>query len=88
MNANTLYGVYVTTHAKKAPDTTIGLAMFKADHPEVKITHEEDKAMRLFMGKHGEELAAAFPDKDAFLAAVGAGVAADNEAVKAAADLA
>ncbi|MEA4933371.1 MAG: hypothetical protein VB071_07315 [Lawsonibacter sp.] len=66
MNAIVLYGVYETTHKSHAPDTTIGLAMFKAEHPEVKITQEEDRKIREFMGCHGQELAKAFPDPVAF----------------------
>ncbi|MEA4932936.1 MAG: hypothetical protein VB071_05030 [Lawsonibacter sp.] len=87
MNAITLYGIYETTRKNHAPDTTIGLAMFKAEHPEVKITQEEDKAMREFMGQHGQELAAAFPDRDAFAAAVAAGMAEDAKKAELAAEL-
>ena len=60
MNVNTLYGIYKTTRDNKAPDLTIGLAMFKAEHPEVTISHEEAKAIREFIGKHSKELADGF----------------------------
>ena len=70
MNAIILYGIYEATRDNKAPDLTIGLAMYKAEHPEVTITHEEDKAIREFMGKHGQKLAKAFPDPEAFAKAV------------------
>ena len=80
MNAEILYKVYETTRENNAPDLTIGLAMLKDEQPELKITHEEDKAIREFIGRHGQELSAAFPDVDAFEAAVAAGVKADEEA--------
>lgn len=73
MNANTLYGIYEATRDNKAPDLTIGLAMFKADHPEVTISHEEDKAIREFIGKHSKELADGFAKGfDAFAETVAA----------------
>ena len=87
MNADTLYGIYETTRENHAPDTTIGLAMFKAEHPEVKITHEEDRKIREFMGAYGQELAAAFPDRDAFATAVAAGMAEDAKKAEKAAEL-
>lgn len=77
MNAIVLHEIYSITRENKLPDLTIGLAMFKAEHPEVTITHEEDKAIREFMGRHGQELAAAFPDRDAFAKAVAAGMVED-----------
>ncbi|MEA4933459.1 MAG: hypothetical protein VB071_07770 [Lawsonibacter sp.] len=70
MNAIILYNVFETTAKNDAPDTTIGLAMFKAEHPEVKISHEEDRKIREFMGQHAEALGEAFPDRDAFAKAV------------------
>ena len=78
MNAIVLYKIYETTRANQAPDLTIGLAMYHKDHPGV-ITHEQDKQIREFMGKHGQELAKAFPDPVAFAAAVASGEAADAE---------
>lgn len=87
MNAIILYNVFETTHAKEAPDTTIGLAMFKADHPEVKITKEEDKQIREFMGQHATKLGEAFPDRDAFAKAVAAGMAEDAKKAELAAEL-
>ena len=60
MKANTLYGIYETTRANQVPDLTIGLAMYKDEHPEDPISHKEDKAIREFIGRHGQELAQGF----------------------------
>ena len=79
MNTEMLYELYEITEKNDAPDlATVGMAMLREAHPE--ITHEEDKAMREFTGRHGQELAAAYPDKEAFSAAVAAGVAEDEAA--------
>ncbi len=79
MNTEMLYELYEITEKNDAPDlATVGMAMLREAHPE--ITHEEDKAMREGPGRHGQELAAAFPDKEAFAAAVVAGVAEDEAA--------
>lgn len=81
MNTEMLYELYEITEKNDAPDlATVGMAMLREAHTE--ITHEEDKAMREFTGRHGQELAAAYPDKEAFEAAVAAGVAEDEAAVK------
>lgn len=80
MNANTLYGIYETTRENQAPDLTIGLAMYKDEHPEDPIPHEEDKAIREFIGRHGQKLARAFvAGPDAFAEAVAACEAEDAE---------
>ena len=85
VNPNTLYELYRITDANNAPDlATVGMAMLRQAHPE--ITQEEDRAMREFTGRHGKELAAAYPDAAAFAAAVEAGIAADLEAEEAAAE--
>ncbi len=78
MNAIVLYSIYETTRNNKAPDTTIGLAMYKAEHPGV-ITHEQDREIREFMGRHGQELAKVFPDPEAFARAVADGEAKDTK---------
>ena len=81
MKTEMLYELYEITEKNDAPDlATVGMAMLREKHPE--ITHEEDRAMREFTGRHGQELAAAYPDKEAFEAAVAAGVAEDEAAVK------
>lgn len=67
MNADTLYRIYEITQANKATDLTIGLAMYNTDGA---MTHEEDKFIREFIGRHGRALAAAFPDRERFSAAV------------------
>lgn len=79
MNTELLYELYEITEKNDAPDlATVGMAMLREKHPE--ITHEEDRAMREFTGRHGQELAAAYPDREAFEAAVAAGVAEDEAA--------
>lgn len=79
MNTEMLYELYEITEKNDAPDlATVGMPMLLKKHPE--ITHEEAKEMREFTGRHGQELAAAFPDKEAFEAAVAAGVAEDEAA--------
>lgn len=78
MRADVLYNIYETTQKNDAPDLTIGLAMYKAEHPEVEITPEEDKAIRQFIGAHGDVLAKAFAvGPDAFEEAVEACEAED-----------
>ena len=79
MNTEMLYELYEITEKNDAPDlATVGMAMLREKHPE--ITHEEDRAIREFTGRHGQELAAAYPDREAFEAAVAAGVAEDEAA--------
>lgn len=64
MKTNYIYDIFETNRKNKSPDLTIGLAMFVAEHPEVDISHEEDKAIREFMGAHYEDLVAAFKLQD------------------------
>ena len=81
MNTEMLYELYEITEKNDAPDlATVGMPMLLKKHPE--ITHEEDRAMREFTGRHGQELAAAYPDKEAFEAAIEAGIQADKEAAE------
>ena len=81
MKTELLYELYEITEKNDAPDlATVGMAMLREAHPE--ITHEEDRAMREFTGRHGQELAAAYPGKEAFKAAVEAGIQADKEAAE------
>lgn len=58
-----LYDIYLTNEKNDAPDLTIGLAMYKAEHPG-EITHEGDAAIRQFIGRHGAVLAQAFKAHD------------------------
>ena len=81
MNTEMLYELYEITEKNDAPDlATVGMPMLLKKHPE--ITHEEAKEMREFTGRHGQELAAAYPDREAFAAAVEAGIQADKEAAE------
>ena len=81
MNTEMLYELYKVTEKNDAPDlATVGMAMLLKKHPE--ITHEEAREMREFTGRHGQELAAAYPDREAFAAAVEAGIQADKEAAE------
>lgn len=81
MNTEMLYELYEITEKNDAPDlATVGMPMLLKKHPE--ITHEEAREMREFTGRHGQELAAAYPDKEAFAAAVEAGTQADKEAAE------
>ena len=81
MNTEMLYELYEITEKNDAPDlATVGMPMLLKKHPE--ITHEEAKEMREFTGRPGQELAAAFPDKEAFEAAIEAGIQADKEAAE------
>ena len=81
MNTELLYELYEITEKNDAPDlATVGMPMLLKKHPE--ITHEDAKEMREFTGRHGPELAAAFPDKEAFESAVEAGIQADKEAAE------
>ena len=82
MNANHIYNTFETTKKSGANDLTIGLAMYKAEHPEVEITHEEDREIREFMGRHYDKLVEAFAtgDQEHFAKVVADCEAADNEA--------
>ena len=81
MKTELLYELYEITEKNDAPDlATVGMPMLLKKHPE--ITHEEAREMREFTGRHGQELAAAYPDREAFEAAVEAGIQADKEAAE------
>lgn len=73
--SETLYDAYALTRAVNAPDLTIGLAHYRERHPQ--LTHEEEKKLREFIGRHGQELAKAFPYWTQFAAAVEAAQARD-----------
>ena len=59
MNTNTLYEIYTINKQTPGEDLTISLAKFQAEHPNT-VSHEEAKAMREFVGRHGKALAVAF----------------------------
>ena len=83
MNTNTLYDIYKLNHETEGEDLTISLAKFQAEHQGA-VSHEEARAMREFIGKHGKALAAAFcMGKKAFQVAVEVLEAQDKEAQEA-----
>lgn len=84
MNTNTLFSIYAINKQTPGEDLTISLAKFQAEHQGV-VSHEEAKAMREFIGKHGKALAVAFrKGKAAFQAVVEVLEAQDKEAQEAA----
>lgn len=84
MNTNTLYDIYKLNHETEGEDLTISMAKFQAEHPNT-VSHEEAKAMREFVGKHGKTLAVAYrKGKAVFTAWVMVLEAQDKEAQEAA----
>ena len=84
MNTNTLYDIYTINKQTPGEDMTISLAKFQADHQGA-VSHEEARALREFVGKHGKTLAVAFrKGKAAFTAVVEVLEAQDKEAQEAA----
>lgn len=80
MNTNTLYDIYTINHQSEGEDLTVSLAKFQAERPNT-VSHEEAKAMREFIGKHGKALAVAFrKGKAAFEGVAEVLYAEDNEA--------
>ena len=80
MNTNTLYDIYTINHRSEGEDLTVSLAKFQAERPNT-VSHEEAKAMREFIGKHGKALAVAFrKGKAAFEGVAEVLYAEDNEA--------
>ena len=59
MNTNILYGIYKLNHETEGEDLTVSMAKFQAEHQGA-VSHEEAKAMREFVGRHGKALAVAF----------------------------
>ena len=83
MNTNTLYDIYKLNHETESEDLTISMAKFQAEHPGA-VSHEEARAMREFIGKHGKTLAVAYrKGKAAFTAVVEVLEAQDKEAQEA-----
>lgn len=84
MNTNTLYDIYKLNHETEGEDLTISLAKFQAEHPGA-VSHEEARALREFVGRHGKTLAVAYrKGKAAFTAVVEVLEAQDKEAQEAA----
>ena len=84
MNTNILYDIYKLNHETEGEDLTISVAKFQAEHPGV-LPHEEAKAMREFVGRHGKTLAVAYRrGKAAFEGVTEVLYAEDKEAQEAA----
>lgn len=82
MNTNILYDIYKLNNETEGEDLTISVAKFQAEHPGV-LPHEEAKAMREFVGRHGKSLAVAFrKGKAAFEAVAEVLYAEDVEAAQ------
>ena len=82
MNTNILYDIYTINRQSENEDLTISMAKFQAEHPGA-LPHEEARAIREFIGKHGKTLAVAFrKGKATFQAVVEVLEAEDNEAVQ------
>ena len=82
MNTNILYGIYKLNHETEGEDLTVSMTKFQADHPGA-VSHEEAKAMREFVGRHGKALAVAFrKGKAAFEAVAEVLYAEDVEAAQ------
>lgn len=84
MNTNTLYDIYTINKQTPGEDLTISLAKYQAEHQGA-VSHEEARAMREFIGKHGKTLSVAYrKGKAAFEAVVEVLYAEDKEAQEAA----
>ena len=79
MDAKFLYEVFQQTEKNGFPDLMLGVAAAQAEHP---LPHEEDKAVREFIGRHYNKLVTAFRKRDraAFDAVVKQCEQADKEA--------
>ena len=83
MNTNTLYEIYTVNKQTPGEDLTISMAKFQAEHQGA-VSHEDARAMREFVGKHGKTLAVAFrKGKAAFQAVAEVLEAQDKEAQEA-----
>ena len=83
MNTNILYGIYKLNHETEGEDLTVSMAKFQAEHPNT-VSHEEAKAMREFVGRHGKALAVACRKGKAAFEAVAEVLYAEDEDVEAA----
>lgn len=82
MNTNTLYDIYTINRQSENEDLTVSMAKFQAQLPGV-LPHDEAKAMREFIGRHGKTLAVAFrKGKAAFEGVAEVLYAEDNEAAQ------
>lgn len=82
MNTNILHDIYTINKQTPGEDLTISLAKFQAEHQGA-VSHEEARAMREFIGKHGKTLAVAYRrGKAAFEGVAEVLYAEDNEAAQ------
>lgn len=82
MNTNILYDIYTINRETEGEDLTISLAKYQAEHQGA-VSHEEARAMREFVGRHGKALAMAFrKGKATFQAVAEVLYAEDNEAAQ------
>ena len=59
MNTNILHDIYTINRETEGEDLAVSLAKYKTAHPGT-VSHEDDKAIREFIGAHGPTLAKAF----------------------------
>ena len=79
MNTNILHDIYTINRQTTGEDLTVSMAKFQATNPGV-LPHEEAKAMREFIGKHGKALSVVYrKGKAAFQAVVEVLEAEDKE---------
>ena len=78
MDAKFLYEVFEQTEKNGFPDLMLGVAAAQVEHP---LPHEEDKAVREFIGRHYDALVEAYQphDPQAFEDVVAQCVAADAQ---------
>ena len=83
MSTNTLYDIYKLNQETESEDLTISMAKFQAERPGA-VSHEEARALREFVGRHGKTLAVAYrKGKAAFTAVAEVLEAQDKEAQEA-----
>ena len=78
MDAKFLYEVFEQTEKNGFPDLMLGVAAAQVEHP---LPHEEDRAVREFIGRHYDALVEAYQphDPQVFEGAVAKCVAADAQ---------
>lgn len=82
MNTNALYDIYTINKQTPGEDLTVSMAKFQAEHQGA-VSHEEARAIREFVGRHGKTLAVAFrKGKAAFEGVAEVLYAEDNEAAQ------
>lgn len=79
MDAKFLYEVFEQTEKNGFPDLMLGVAAAQVEHP---LPHEEDRAVREFIGRHYDALVEAYKlrDRATFDAVVAQCEQADKEA--------